>query len=288
MRVAPIAVASGIALIAALPQPSHAAPPTEKDVDTYSQLCKIGSQSTLGVSLTADLAVIARRILAGEAKLSGSKIQDEFPGIRDEKNRLLALQSFQDCMYRYVERFHPAVAAVAPPPVQVPTPVVPPKPSAPAPPSSGGPRPPSPPQQAPVQVKTDASPVGPTVAPERRREIVFLANELDTFKQKMGRAIAAVPQTFYDKRDSTEKMPRGDHRLVGLADFTRYKAFQSATGGLDFSNATNNDIALLCSTYTSEILDYYHFSRQYQTLALPRYDATGEARRICHAAGRGR
>lgn len=232
-----------------------AATPTAQDVDVYSSLCKIGSETTFGVAgeLGAILGAIARRILAGEAKLSASKLQDEFPGIRDEKNRLLALQSFQDCMYRYVERFHAAAGSAQPAR------------------SSGA-----------------SVIVGPNVSAERRREIVFLANELESFKQKMSKGLAAVPATFYDKRDSTEKRPREDQRLIGLADFSRYKAFQAASGGLDFSNATNNDIVILCDTYGDEVAAYHAFNRQYHPLGLPAYSSTNEVRRICGAAARGR
>jgi hypothetical protein len=227
--------------------PARAAAPTSQDVDVYSSLCKIGSQTTVVVS--GELGVIARRILAGEGKLSASKLQDEFPGIRDERNRLLALQSFQDCMYRYVEKFHIAQSGTK---------------------------------------STSVAAVNPQVSTERRREIVYLANELESFKQKMEKAIASVPGTFYDKRDSTDKRPREDSRLVGLADFSRYKAFQSASGGLDFSNATNNDIVILCNTYASEIAEYGAFGRQYQPLGLPPYGSSGEVRRICVSAARGR
>ena len=130
LRTCVIAAGSASALVLA-------APPTSQDVDVYSSLCKIGSQTTVAVS--GELGAISRRILAGEGRLSASKLQDEFPGIRDEKNRLLALQSFQDCMYRYVEKFHTA---------------------------SGG-------TESTVQIV-----MSPGVAAERRREIVYLANEL--------------------------------------------------------------------------------------------------------------
>ena len=68
---------------ASAPAVALAAPPTSQDVDVYSSLCKIGSQTTVVVS--GELGAISRRILAGEGKLSASKLQDEFPGIRDEK-----------------------------------------------------------------------------------------------------------------------------------------------------------------------------------------------------------
>lgn len=239
------------ALFTLAASPVAAAPPNAQDVDVYSSLCKIGSQSTVVVS--GELGAISRRILAGEAKLSASKLQDEFPGIRDEKNRLLALQSFQDCMYRYVGKFHFSVGSGAP---SVP--------------------------------ETATAVLNPGVSSERRREIVYLANELDTFKAKMSAAIESIPATMYDKRDSLEKKPKDDLRLVGLADFSRYKAFASASGGLDFSNATNNDLAILCNTYSDEIGQYRSFIKQYAALRLPGYASTNEVRRICKSAARGR
>jgi hypothetical protein len=142
--------------------------------------------------------------------------------------------------------------------------------------------------QTTVVVSTAVVAVNPGVSTERRREIVYLANELESFKQKMEKAIASVPGTFYDKRDSTDKKPREDSRLVGLADFSRYKAFQSASGGLDFSNATHNDIVILCNTYASEIAEYKAFGRQYQPLGLPPYGSSDEVRRICVSAAKGR
>lgn len=234
----------------ASPGGAAAAPPSQQDVDIYASLCRIGAQTTVAAGAELGLGAIARRILSGEAKLSASKLQDEFPGIKDEKNRLHALQAFQDCMYRYVERFHTNGAT-----------------------SSAG---------------RATAVVAPDISTERRREIVYLANELDAFKRKMEKSLAALPATFYDKRDSTEKRPRDDARLVGLADFSRYKAFQAAGGGLDFSNATNNDLAILCNTYGDEINAYKAFARQYLPLGLPPYAATDEVRRICAAAARGR
>ena len=104
----------------------------------------------------------------------------------------------------------------------------------------------------------------------------------------MGSVITGIPASIYDKRDSRDKKPREDSRLIGLADFSRYKAFQSASGGLDFSNATNSDIVILCNTYGSEIAEYKAFGRQYQPLNLPPYGSSDEVRRICTAAARGR
>lgn len=229
------------------PLTTYAVPPTVPDVDVYSALCKIGSQTTVVVA--GEIGAISRRILAGEAKLSASKLQDEFPGIRDEKNRLLALQSFQDCIYRYIDRFHPAVDS--------------------------------------PQVRPNVN-VSPNIPAERRREIVYLANELDSFKGKMARAIAAVPTSIYDKRDSTERKPKDDPRLMGLSDYSRYRAFEASSGGLDFSGATNNDLTILCNTYGDEIEAYKAFIRQYKQFALPPYAPTGEVRRICRAAEIGR
>jgi len=229
------------------PLPAISSPPSVSDVDIYSSLCKIGSQTTVAVS--AELGLIGRRILAGEGALSASSLKDEFPGIRDENNRLLALQSYQDCMYRYVRIWNA-------------------------------------PSSSPSTV--ESSVVGPTVSPERRREIVYLANELETFKRKMEQTISALPQTMYDKRDSTDKRPKDDARLVGLGDYSRYKAFQSASGGLDFTSASNSDLTLLCTTFEAEVRAYGAFRSQYRPLGLPDYDPTKEFRRICTAAKRGR
>jgi hypothetical protein len=234
--------------------PAFAAPPAVQDVEVYLSLCRVGSQTTFtGVAgLDLDLnRLLTKRLLGGEAKLSGSKLTDEFPKISDEKNLMSAIRSFQDCVYRYVERFHAAAAPGA----------------------SSSP---------------NSAIVGPNVSPERRREIVYLANELDSFKQKMIRTTTSLPATFYDKRSSTERRPKDDPRLIGLADYSRYRAFESATGGLDFSNATNSDLVLLCSTYFEELNDYNAFARQYQPLQLPAYAAVAEVRRMCAAASRGR
>ena len=250
MTIRKIIIFYGFSLAAGFCGNAIGAPPTPRDVDVYASLCKIGSQTSVAIS--GELGVISRRLMAGDAKLSASKLQDEFPGTRDEKIRLAAILSVQDCMYRYVERFHLAANS-----------------------SSTGSGP-------------SASIIDPGVPVERRREIVFLANELESFKLKMSKAISMIPTTFYDKRDSTERKPKDDPRLIGLADFSRYKAFQSASGGLDFSNATNNDLALLCSTYTDEINAYKAILRQYPPLGLPAYAPTGEAARICTSAIRGR
>lgn len=226
-----------------------AAPPTQNDVDVYSSLCKIGSQSTVAIVGEGEIGAIGRRILGGEAKLSASKLQDEFPGVIDEKNRLLALQSYQDCMYRYIERFHPTEVNLA---------------------------------------STQGFIIGPNTSSERRREIVYLANEIENFKSKMSNVIASLPTDFYDKRDSKDKKPRNDPRLIGLDNYSHYKAFQSASGGLDFTNLTNNDLVLLCNTYIGEIDNYRNFKSQYDPLNLIGYGASDEARRICSAVERGR
>ena len=238
--------AAAIAIVIAS-KSALSAPPSSHDVDVYSSLCKIGSQTTVVVS--GELGAISRRILAGEGKLSASKLQDEFPGIRDEKKRLLALQSFQDCMYRYVDKFHMT--------------------------SSG--------TNSSVNVA-----MSPGVPTERRREIVYLANELEAFKTRMASVVSSLPASFYDRRDSKDKKPREDSRLIGLSDFSRYKAFQSASGGLDFSNATNGDIVILCTTYSSEMAEYNAFSKQYKPLSLPPYGSSAEVKRICTSAARGR
>ena len=236
-------------LLVVAPKLALAVPPTQKDVDIYSSLCKIGSQATVAMAGEGEIGSIGRRILGGEAKLSASKLQDEFPGIANENNRLIALQSYQDCMYRYIERFH------------------------------------SPESNS---VLTKEIIIGPTVSSERRREIIYLANELENFKQKMSKIIQSLPPDFYDKRDSTDKKPKEDPRLIGLDDYSRYKAFHSGSGGLDFTNLKNNDVVLLCTTYMNEIASYRSFKEHYRPLNLIEYRTPDEVDRICSSVRAGR
>jgi hypothetical protein len=76
-----------------------AEPPTQEDVNVYAALCKTGSLSKYDVS--AEAGLISRRVLSGAAKLSAASLKDEFPGIKEEKNRLILIQGLQDCVYRY-------------------------------------------------------------------------------------------------------------------------------------------------------------------------------------------
>ncbi len=233
---------------------SHAAPPTSENVDTYSGLCKIGEavRYELEGKAFAPLALIARRILGGEVKLSTEAINSQFPKIKDEKNRLIALQSYQECMYRYIERFHT-------------------------------------PNQSKVENTSSSSPVAPTIPAERRREIVYLANQLDDFKEKMKKVIVVLPEKYYDTRTSTEKKPRDDLRITNIDNYERYKTFQAATGILDFSGMTNNDISILCDTYKIEADGYYYFQREYgRAFNLQSYKIPKEVTRICKASKRGR
>jgi hypothetical protein len=226
---------------------ARAAPPTQDDVTIYSGLCRTGSLDKQ--ELSGEMGIIGRRLLAGQAKLSAEAIKDEFPGIKDEKNRLIAIQSFQDCTYRYVERFHPRIESNQP----------------------------------------SQSVVTPSLPSERRREIVFLANQLEDFKNQMDRMKASLPETYYDKRTSIEKKPKDDPNIFDLENYNRYKAFQTPDGILDFSNVSNSDIAILCGTYQSEVQSYNGFRNNYsRAFVLSQYRIPGEVSRICRAAERGR
>jgi hypothetical protein len=246
----------GLALLVLAATNATATPPSQDDVNIYSSLCKIGTSNTyaLGGEVSGVLGLIARRLLSGEAKLEAGAISNQMPDIKDEKNRLLALQSYQDCMYRYVDRFH---ASVQPKDSQ--------------------------------QTLSHPSAVAPTVSLERRREIIFLANELEDFKNRMKKVTASLPETYYDKTTSTQKRPRDDTRILTLDNYSRYKAFQSPTGIPDFSNVSNSDIAILCDTFHSEVKSYYDFSRDYgRAFGLQPYGLAKEVSRICTAARRGR
>lgn len=235
---------------------AYSDPPTSENVDTYAGLCKIGNSDRyeLEAKVSAPLALIARRILAGEAKLSAGAITDNFPNIKDENNRLIALQSYQDCMYRYVERFHITSEK-----------------------NEDGKR------------AISTSPISPSVPTERRREIVFLANQLEDFKEKMKKVIETIPNEYYDTRMSIKKKPREDQRIVGIDNYKRYRAFQTATGTLDFSGMTNNDISLLCDTFQAEAKGYFSFQREYsRVFNIQQYRISKEVSRICAAANRGR
>lgn len=196
------------------------------------------------------MGLIGRRILAGEGEVSASHLQDEFPGIKLEENRLLALAAFQECMYRYVKRFHPSEGETA---------------------------------------QETKSLVAPTVLPDRRREIVFLANQLEDFKVKMASIKEDLPEAYYDKKTATEIRPTGDMRLIDLENYKRYKAFQSSSGLLDFTNISNNDLALLCDTFDLEAQEYRSFYNSFRSdLRISPYKIPREVQRICKAAKRGR
>lgn len=233
---------------------SFSAPPSQEQVDVYSSLCKIGSISKLSTEaeLAAKLGFIGRRLMSGEGKFTKEEIEKEFPDIKNEKNRLLALQSYQDCMFRYVEAFH-------------------------------------------INNKENKNDKGstltfsPNVSMERKREIIFLANELENFKNTMGITIASLPEKTYDKRSSKDKYPKTDVRILDIDNYSRYKAFQTLEGIPNFSNLSNNDIALMCDTYKNEIKSYNKFWRDYRgILDLQTYTISKEASRICKSAKRGR
>lgn len=225
-----------------------AAPPTEYDVNTYSSLCKIGSAWNFEAG--GELGLIGRRILSGAGEVSVSELRDEFPGIKLEENRLLALAAYQECMYRYVKRFHAGEGEA---------------------------------------VQETASPVAPTVLPDRRREVVFLANQLEDFKVKMASMKDDLPEAYYDKKTAREVTPTEDMRLIDLENYNRYKAFQSPSGLLDFTNISNNDLALLCDTFDLEVKEYASFYRSFRRdLRISPYNIPKEVQRICIAAKRGR
>lgn len=234
-------------LLGLLITPVMADPPTQEDVNTYTALCKTGSLSKYDVN--AEASLISRRLLSGSAKLSGEALKDEFPGIKDEKNRMSLIQGLQDCMYRYVERFHPRIE-----PKEKPT--------------------------TPLQL-------APSVAPEQRREILFLVNQLEDFKGKMEKTKERIPERYYDPNDSTEKFPRKDPRLLELETYNRYKAFQSPSGIPDFSNVVKRDIAIICDTFFTEVRDYNSFRNDWRNIFdLNQYSTQEEVNRICNAAKR--
>lgn len=69
---------------------------------------------------------------------------------------------------------------------------------------------------------------------------MYLANQLDDFKQKMKAMESSLPDKYYDTRSATEKNIKGDTRILNIENYRRYKAFQSTSGILDFSGMTNN------------------------------------------------
>lgn len=225
-----------------------AEPPTQEDVNIYAALCKTGSLSKYDVS--AEAGLISRRLLSGAAKLSEASLKDEFPGIKEEKNRIILIQGFQDCVYRYVERFHPQSE---------------PKANAAGPPSQ----------------------LAASIPPERRREIVFLANQIEDFKKIMEKTKDGVPERYYDANDSTEKFPKKDTNILDLENYNRYKAFQTPSGIPDFSNVTKSDVAIICNTFSTEVQSYYNFRNGwYRVITLPEYQLSDEVQRICNAARR--
>lgn len=221
--------------------------PNQEDVSLYAALCKTGSLSKIDVS--AEAGLISRRLLSGEAKLSTESLQDEFPGIKSEKNRIILIQGFQDCVYKYVERFHP--------------------------------------QTEPKVSNAPPSQLAPSIPPERRREIVFFANQIEDFKKIMEKTKENIPERYYDSNDSTEKFPKKDTNLLDLETYNRYKAFQSPSGIPDFSNLTKNDVAIICNTFYTEVQNYINFKYNWrQVVSLPEYGVSAEVERICKAANR--
>lgn len=247
-----IAIFSSIVACLLLFNTVTAAPPSQDEVNVYSSLCKIGKLKDYELNL--EMGLIGRRLIAGGGKFSNKDLQQEFPGIKDEKNRLLALEAYQDCMYQYVTRFHPAVSSEA----------------------------------SASKVPSDTV-FSPTVPIERKREIIFLANELENFKNQMENMKSALPDNYYDKRDSKEKYPKKDQRIIDLDNYKRYKAFQTPSGVPNFSNMSNNDIVLFCDAYSNEVNSYYYFQREFgKVLGLQPYKQSPEVKRICKASKRGR
>lgn len=229
-----------------------AAPPSQEESDIYSSLCNTGSVTEYALSGTAKAPImdlIIRRTLKGEIRLSASELKDKFPKISDEDNLLHAMELYQDCVHRYVEHFH-----------------------------SGSP-----------DTLPSTSVIAPSVPLERRREIVYFANQLDDFKLKMRNMMTDIPETYYDKKSSRETKLRNDGRIFNIDNYNRYKAFLSPSGILDFSNLTNNDIALICDILKNETKDYHSFYSNYRSaFGLQPYSIPREALRICLAANKGR
>lgn len=254
-RIPHVFAGSTFFLLTALCTQATAAPPTQDDINVYASACKVGDaiRQEIAGGAGIELSLFARRVIGGEGKLSTEAIKDQFPGIKDEKNRLLVFQGYQDCLYRYVERFH-----------------------------SGA-------QTNEGKTAPSTSVIAPGMPPERRREILFLANQLEDFKGKMGKIVAGLPENYYDKKRATETKPKQDPHIQNLDNYNSYKAFQSPSGILDLSNVTNNDVALLCNTFSSELHSYSEFRLQYgKAFSLPRFVMSDEAFRICQAAARGR
>lgn len=255
-RIPQVSRCSVILLFASLCSNANAVPPTQDDINVYASACKVGDSFRREIAGDAgiELSLFARRVIGGKGKLSEEEIKDQFPGIKDEKNRMLVIQGYQDCLYRYVESFHLGTQ------------------------SNDG-----------KKTTPSASAIAPTVPPERRREILFLANQLEDFKAKMGKIMAGLPENYYDQKRATEKSPKHDPRIQNLDNYDSYKAFHSPSGILDLSNVTNNDVALLCNTFSSEINAYADFRLEYgKAFSLPRFMMSDEAFRICQAARRTR
>lgn len=238
-----------IIFVLVLPKSLFAIPPSSKDVDVYSSLCRTGFLNKF--TIDGEVGLISRRLTKGEAKLSSEAILDEFPGIKNERNKLEAIQSFQDCVYRYVQHFHPTKNAKT--------------------------------------AESTQSVISPSVPLERRREIIYLANQIEEFKNKMEVMKSQIPERYYDKRNSKEVKPLRDSRILNLENYSNYKAFQSADGIPDFSQLSNNDIVILCDTFNSEVTDYIKFYRDYRKVfKIEKYKISNEISRLCNSAQQGR
>ena len=239
-------------VIALLCTTASAKPPSEEDISIYARACSIGAANTYSdeTEFRVALGVLKRKAL-GEGKVSSkSSIADlkrEFPGLKEEKSRLQALVLYQDCLFRYIEKFH-----------------------------SG----------------TDTEPTAafsPEVPDERRRELLFLVDRLSDWKQTMKSAVSILPTKYYDKRSGTNINLRADRRVAEIDTYQPYEMFREASGEFDFSNLTNNDLAILCQIWQREISNYFYFHRQYKAKFPTLPDSWSwrhmrEEKRICDSA----
>lgn len=239
-------------VVALLYTTASAKPPSEEDISIYARACSIGAANTYSdeTEFRVALGVLKRKALGEGEVLSKSSIEDlkqEFPGLKGEKSRLQALTLYQDCLFRYIEKFH-----------------------------SG----------------TDTEPTAtfsPEIPDERRRELLFLVDRLDEWKQTMKLAVSILPKKYYDKKSGTSINLRADRRVAEIDTYQPYEMFREASGEFDFSNLTNNDLAILCQIWQREITNYYKFHQQYKTKfpTLPDYwwwPYLEEEKRICNSA----
>jgi len=227
-------------------------PPSEADINIYARACSIGAANSYSGEAEFGIALgTLKRMILGKGKISSKfsleDFKQEFPGLKEEKSRLQALALFQDCLFRYIEKFH-----------------------------SGA----------------DTEPTAvfsPVIPDERRRELLFLVDRLDDWKQTMKFAISILPPMYYDKDLGTNINLHTDRRIAEIATYEPYEMFREASGEFDFSSLRNNDIAILCQIWQREITSYINFYQQYKSKfpTLPDYwwwPSMHEEKRICDSA----